>query len=291
MKDLRSDIRLFNADCLDVMRELVGSGVKVDAVIADPPYNMHKTHWDCQIPLDGMWECINGILKPKGNVILFASGLFTYHLALSNEKKFRYEMVWKKSKCGSPLTAKYMPMKKHENILVFGKSAAYYEPQMYEGKPYKRRYTPNKKNNLGYGIAGVQTDNKGTRHPTTVLDFPQKWRRQDQLHPAQKPVELMEFLVKSYCPKGGIVLDFCAGSGSTGIACLNTGRQFIGIEKDNEYFKVMQVRLENRLMEIEHEQEPRLVCPLCGSENVGVQAGMTVDRYACGDCGYEWYLS
>ena len=136
-----------------------------------------------------------------------------------------------------------MPLKKHENILVFGKSAAYYEPQMQIGTPYKRKYTPNKVNNLGFGIKGVQTDNKGTRHPTTILDFPQKWRRQDQLHPTQKPVELMEFLVKSYCPKNGIVLDFTMGSGSTGVACMNTERDFIGIEIDENYFNIAKTRI------------------------------------------------
>jgi site-specific DNA-methyltransferase (adenine-specific) len=114
---------------------------------------------------------------------------------------------------------------------------------MTTGTPYKRKYTPNKVNNLGYGIAGVQTDNKGTRHPSTVLDFPQKWRRQDQLHPTQKPVELMEFLVKSYCPKSGLVIDFCAGSGSTGVACINTDRDFIGIEIDKNYYKTMSERI------------------------------------------------
>ena len=152
-------------------------------------------------------------------------------------------MVWKKSKCGSPLTAKYMPLKKHEMVLVFGEPAAYYEPQMSKGTPYKRKYTPNKVNNLGYGIQGVETDNKGTRHPTTVLDFPQKWRRQDQIHPTQKPVELIEFLVKSYCPEGGLVLDNCMGSGTTAVACINTNRKFIGFEIEEKYFKIANVRI------------------------------------------------
>ena len=217
--------------------------VKVDAIIADIPYGIHNNKFDTLIPFNEMWDCLIKLVKDKGNIVLFASGLFTYKLALSNEKLFRYELVWKKSKCGSPLTAKYMPLKKHENILVFGKSAAYYEPQMQIGTPYKRKYTPNKVNNLGFGIEGVQTDNKGTRHPTTILDFPQKWRRQDQLHPTQKPVELMEFLVKSYCPKNGIVLDFTMGSGSTGVACMNTERDFIGIEIDEKYFNIAKTRI------------------------------------------------
>ena len=237
------NIELYNDDCLVLMRQLIERGIKVDAIIADIPYGIHNNKFDTLIPFNEMWDCLIKLVKDKGNIVLFASGLFTYKLALSNEKLFRYELVWKKSKCGSPLTAKYMPLKKHENILVFGKSAAYYEPQMQIGTPYKRKYTPNKVNNLGFGIKGVQTDNKGTRHPTTILDFPQKWRRQDQLHPTQKPVELMEFLVKSYCPKNGIVLDFTMGSGSTGVACMNTERDFIGIEIDEKYFNIAKTRI------------------------------------------------
>ena len=120
---------------------------------------------------------------------------------------------------------------------------------MREGKPYKRRFTLSKKNNLGYGIQGVVTDNKGTRHPTTILDYPQKWRRQDQLHPTQKPVELMEFLVKSYCPEDGIILDFCMGSGSTGVACIKNNRKFIGVEINKEYFDIAEKRLEKTYAE------------------------------------------
>ena len=238
-------IELYNDDAIKIMRQLIDKGVEVDAIIADIPYGIHNNKFDEVIPFDDMWDCLTKLVKPKGNIVLFAGGLFTYKLALSNTKLFRYELIWKKSKCGSPFTAKYMPLKKHENILIFGKSAAYYEPQMQIGTPYKRKYTPNKVNNLGFGIKGVQTDNKGTRHPTTILDFPQKWRRQDQLHPTQKPVELMEFLVKSYCPENGLVLDFTMGSGSTGVACRNTNRNFIGIEIDENYYNIAKDRIEN----------------------------------------------
>ena len=238
-------IELYNDDGIKIMRQLIDKGIKVDAVIADIPYGIHNNKFDEGITFDDMWDCLTKLVKPKGNIVLFAGGLFTYRLALSNTKLFRYELIWKKSKCGSPFTAKYMPLKKHENILIFGKSAAYYEPQMEKGKPYKRKYTPNKHNNLGFGIKGTEKDNKGTRHPSTVLDFPQKWRRQDQLHPTQKPVELMEFLVKSYCPENGLVLDFTMGSGSTGVACRNTNRNFIGIEIDENYYNIAKDRIEN----------------------------------------------
>jgi site-specific DNA-methyltransferase (adenine-specific) len=233
--------KIYNEDCLEGMKRI--DDKSVDCIICDLPYQSTSMNWDVQLSVDKLWEQYERIIKPKGNIILFGSGLFAFKLALSNEKLFRYDMVWKKSKCGSPLTAKYMPMKRHEMVLVFGESAAYYEPQMSKGTPYKRKYTPNKVNNLGYGIKGVETDNKGTRHPITVLDFPQKWRRQDQIHPTQKPVELIEFLVKSYCPEGGLVLDNCMGSGTTAVACINTNRKYIGFEIEEKYFKIANVRI------------------------------------------------
>ena len=235
---------LINGDCIEEMRSLVESGTRVDAVICDPPYGIFTSEFDKSvIDFTEMWDCLDSLVVDNGNIVLFSGGIFTHRLALSNEKKYRYDLVWKKSKCGSPFTAKYMPMKKHENILVFGNSAAYYCPQMHEGEPYKRAYTLNKTNNMNYGIRGVETDNKGTRQPDSVLDFPQKWRRQDQLHPTQKPVELMEFLCKTYCPEGGTVLDFTAGSGSTGVAALNCGMKFIGIELDDRFFDIMVDRM------------------------------------------------
>lgn len=242
---INDNMQLFQGDCLELMKQIPDKSV--DCIISDLPFGSTSCSWDVVIPFEPLWEQYDRIVKPKGNVILFGAGLFAYKLALSNEKKFRYELIWKKSKCGSPFTAKYMPMKKHENILVFGESASYYEPQMEEGTPYHRNWTPNKVNNMKYGISGVSTDNNGTRYPTTILDFPQKWRRQDQLHPTQKPVELMEWLVKSYCPEGGVVLDNCMGSGSTGVACVNTGRKFIGIEKDEKYFNMTRNRIQNAI--------------------------------------------
>lgn len=238
--------KIYNEDCIEGMKKI--DDHTIDCIICDLPYQSTSMNWDVQLPVDKLWEQYERIIKPKGNIILFAAGLFAFKLALSNEKLFRYDMVWKKSKCGSPFTAKYMPLKKHEMVLVFGEPASYYEPQMSKGTPYKRKYTFNKVNNFGYGIKGVNTDNKGTRHPITVLDFPQKWRRQDQIHPTQKPVELIEFLVKSYCPEGGLVLDNCMGSGTTAVACINTNRNFLGFEIEYEYFKVAN----NRIIELQN---------------------------------------
>ncbi len=210
----------------------------IDLICTDLPYGTTKNRWDILIPFDEMWKEYERVIKPDGNIVLFGTGLFAAKLMLSNEKLFRYDMVWHKSKCGSPLTAKYMPLKKHEMVLVFGNPAAKYNPQMVEGEPYKRKWTANKKNNMEYGIKGVVTDNKGTRHPSTVLYFPQKWRRQDQIHPTQKPVELLEWICRSFSNAGDLVLDTCAGSFTTAIAADNTGRRWICIEKDLEFFEI-----------------------------------------------------
>jgi DNA modification methylase len=227
---------IYLGDCLELMPMVPDKSV--DAIICDLPFGYTANGWDQIIPFDKMWEQYERLIKDDGNIILFCSGMFTHKLALSNEKLYRYELIWQKSKCGSPFTAKYMPLKKHENILVFGKSAAKYNPQLTEGTPYKRNYTPNKTNNMKYGIKGVSTDNKGTRHPGTVLDFPQQWRRQDQVHPTQKPVELMEWLIKSYTNPGDLVLDNCCGSGTTCLAAYKTGRDYIGMEIEEEYYNI-----------------------------------------------------
>ena len=225
-----------NADCFDIFPFIEDKSI--DAIICDLPYGTTACKWDSILPFDKLWKEYERILAPKGNIVLFGAGLFAFKLALSNEKLFRYDMVWKKSKCGSPLTAKYMPMKKHEIVLVFGKSASYYKPQFTEGTPYKRKWTPNKVNNMEYGIAGVITDNKGTRHPTTILDFAQQWRRQDQLHPTQKPVELAKWLIEAFSNEDDVVMDNCMGSNTTGLACKELNRQYIGIEKDKNYYDV-----------------------------------------------------
>ena len=234
-------------DCLELMEDIPDKSI--DMILCDLPYGTTANKWDSLIPLDKLWVEYERILAPKGNIVLFGAGLFAFKLALSNEKLFRYDMVWKKSKCGSPLTAKYMPLKKHEMVLVFGKSAAYYKPQFTEGTPYKRKWTPNKVNNMEYGIAGVITDNKGTRHPTTILDFPQQWRRQDQLHPTQKPVELFEYLIKTYTNENDLVLDNTAGSGTTAIACMNTNRNYILMEKEQKYYDIILDRIKRHSLQ------------------------------------------
>ena len=242
-----SKIELMKGDCLEMMKSIPDSSV--DLVLTDPPYQTTQNKWDSIIPFEPMWEQLKRIIKPNGACVLFSAQPFTTSLIHSNMKCFKYSMVWKKSKCGSPLTAKYKPLTKHEDVNVFSlhKKTLKYYPQMSEGKPYKRKFTENKVNNMGFGIKGVETDNKGTRHPTTILDYPQQWRRQDQVHPTQKPVELMEFLIKSFSMENDTVLDFTMGSGSTGVACVNTNRNFTGIELDENYFNIAEKRIQESL--------------------------------------------
>jgi site-specific DNA-methyltransferase (adenine-specific) len=234
--------KVYNEDCLIGMSRIADKSV--DMILCDLPYGTTACKWDVIIPFEPLWEQYERVIKSKGNIILFGSGMFAYKLALSNESLFRYEMIWKKSKCGSPLTAKYMPLKKHENVLVFGKSAATYNPQKTLGKPYKRLSKKNV-NNMGYG-AGVDFlygSIDGKRHPSTIIDIKQNWRRQDQIHPTQKPVALFEYLIKTYTNEGETVLDNCMGSGTTAIACINTNRNYIGFEKEEKYYQIIQDRI------------------------------------------------
>jgi len=242
--DRKTNNLLWFGNCLEEMKRIPNKSI--DLICCDLPYGTTANKWDSVIPFDKLWKEYERIIKDKGNIVLFGTGLFAFKLALSNEKLFRYDMVWKKSKCGSPFTAKYMPLKKHEMILVFGKPASKYNPQMVEGKPYKRKWTPNKKNNMEYGIKGVQTDNKGTRHPITVLDFPQKWRRQDQLHPTQKPIELIKWIINSFTDENDIVLDNTCGSDTTGVASFELGRNSISIENDLSIYKLAKKRREEK---------------------------------------------
>ena len=237
---------LVNADCFDVFPFIDDKSVNL--ILCDLPYGTTANKWDSLLDLNKLWKEYERILAPKGNIVLFGAGLFAFKLALSNEKLFRYEMVWAKSKCGSPLTAKYMPLKKHEMVLVFGKSAANYTPQMVEGTPYKRN---SKKgvNNMQYGAKEnfLYGSEDGKRHPSTILDFAQQWRRQDQLHPTQKPVELAKWLIEAFSNEDDVVMDNCMGSNTTGLACKELNRQYIGIEKEKAYYDISVKRLSETL--------------------------------------------
>lgn len=243
--------RIYNCDCLEGMKHI--SDCSVDAIICDLPYGTTACAWDRIIPFDKLWEQYNRIIKPKGNIVLFASGRFVFELYNSQPNKYRYDLIWQKSRCGSPLTAKYMPLKMHEHILIFGESASVYNPQMtYGGTPYQKEYDHAyvTKNAHGYGIKGVHTDNHGERHPISVQKFSQKWRRQDQMHPTQKPVDLLQWLVRSYSNEQSTVLDNCIGSGTTAIACIREKRNFIGFELNKNYYDIACERIKREQQQL-----------------------------------------
>lgn len=233
--------KIYLGDCLEIMKLIPDKSI--DLIVCDLPFGSTANQWDIIIPFDLLWEQYKRIMKIDTAIVLFGTGLFTHKLALSNEKMYKYDIIWHKSKCGSSFTAKYRPVAKHENILVFGKGKTKYNPQMLSGEPYKRNWTEHKNNNMKYGFKGVIHDNIGTRHPSTVQFFQQKWRRQDQIHPCQKPVELLEWIIKSYSNEGDTVLDNCSGSGTMGIAAMNTKRNWIMIESDQKYYNISSKRI------------------------------------------------
>lgn len=231
---------LYNGDCLEVMKEVPDKSV--DLILCDLPYGTTSCSWDSVIPFESLWDEYKRMIKPNCAILLFGTEPFSSHLRLSNLSWFKYDWIWEKSKCGSAFTSKYRPQSKHEIVSVFGKGRVNYFPQMQEGEPYKRTRKANngdKPNNHKLGVVSdSETVNTGFRYPSTVQFFQQKWRRQDQVHPTQKPVELMEYLIKTYSEDGATVLDNCSGSGTVGVACENTSRKYILIEKDENYFNV-----------------------------------------------------
>ena len=248
-------MRLILGDCLEAMDEIPTGSVNM--ICTDLPYGTTSIQWDTPIQLDKLWEGYKRLLSPKGCVVLFGSQPFTAKLVISNLEWFKYELVWNKNKCGSPGLAKYRPMKTHENILVFAPGKTVYNPQMEVGEAYQRA-APKKIrcNNHGYGFTNsTGVKNEGTRYPKSILNIGRDFSAQQQVHPTQKPVPLLSWLVKTYSNEGDTVLDSCMGSGTTGIACMNLGREFIGVEKDETIFAVATQRLSEHLLTLADEPE------------------------------------
>ena len=236
-----TEVTLFRGDCLDIMPTLDGP---FDAVIADLPYGTTACKWDTVIPFEPLWKQYKRLIKPKGAIVLFGSQPFTSALVMSNPGWFRYEWVWRKNRGTGHLNAKIMPMRAHENVIVFGESMPVYIPQMRKGEPYQRidcsKHSLNK-GTYGRTQASYSTINgTGDRYPLTVLDFAIVERA---LHPTQKPIALLEYLIRTYTNEGETVLNNVMGSGTTGVACVNTGRHFVGIELLQEYFDIAETRI------------------------------------------------
>ena len=234
---------LYLGDCLDVMKMLNSNSVKVDCVICDPPYGVTKCKWDTIIPLKEMWECLHNITKETTNIVMFSQQPFTSILNSSNIENFRYEVIWQKQQCTYPMCAKKRIMPIHENISIFYKKQGVYNPQMRVGfKPYSGYENKDKKLGEVYSSkVSKHRKSDGDRYPISILQYNNV--RKDALHPTQKPVDLLEYLIKTYSNEGDTILDFTMGSGSTGVACMNTNRKFIGIEKEEKYFKIAEERI------------------------------------------------
>lgn len=235
------DIQLYNGDCMHIMPEIPDGSI--DMILCDLPYGVTKNKWDVVIPFDLLWNEYNRIIKDNGAIVLFGSQPFTTSLIASNYKYFRYSLVWEKNKFSDFLNAKRKPMKTNEDICIFYKKQPTYNPQYWYSTPYKRWNTQvavNKQTNYNSHKENVSSSTDGKRLPTTVLKFNRIERPE---HPTQKPVDLLEWLVKTYSNEHDMVLDNCMGVGSTAIACLNTQRKCIGIELNKEYYDIALKRI------------------------------------------------
>ena len=246
-----SKIELMKGDCLERMKEIPDGSV--DLILTDPPYGTTQNKWDSVINLESMWEQLKRIIKPNGAIVMTAAQPFTSVLVCSNLKMFKYDWTWKKPKGTGHLNAKKQPMRDKEDVLVFYSKPCKYNPQMTEGVPYKDKagkdHSKSTSMTENYGrYTNFRNNNEGTRYPKQVLEFGVVER--GSLHPTQKPVALLEYLIRTYTDEGETVLDFTFGSCSTGVAALNTNRKFIGVEAEEKYFDIGASRMEGCLSEI-----------------------------------------
>ena len=224
-------------DCLDVMQDIPDGSV--DMVMTDPPFGTTACKWDSVIPFEPMWAQLKRITKPSGAIVLMASQPFTSALVMSNVGMFRYDLKWIKTQATGFYNANRMPLRAHEDIIVFYQSLPSYNPQKTAGEPYVQKRGSASEVYQGKDLS-VTVNETGMRHPLSWRVFQ---RDADKTHPTQKPVALMEYLIRTYTNAGETVLDFAAGSGTTGVAAANTGRRFIGIEMDADYFSIAQARI------------------------------------------------
>lgn len=238
------DATLFNADCFDVFPSIPDNSI--DAIIADLPYGTTACKWDSILPFDKLWESYERIIKPNGAIVLFGSQPFTSALIMSNPKLFRYCWVWHKTRPSNFPLAKRQPMKYHEDICVFGIKSPFYYPQMVKADKVRKKGKNEGYRGFNKGLEKPEyLDKEYTDfYPSSIQTF--VLHNKGLLHPTQKPIALLEYLVKTYTNEGETVLDNTMGSGTTGVACLNTNRKFIGIEKDQQYYQVAVNRLNNQ---------------------------------------------
>ena len=237
---------IYNDDCLEGMKQIPDGSI--DMILCDLPYGTTENTWDVRIPFEPLWLEYKRITKKNAAILLFAQMPFGAELIMSNRKMFRYEWIYQKSVATGFLNAHKMPLKAHENILCFYKSLPTYNPQKWQSQPYNVRFhSANSSTNYGQKKESITINTDGKRFPLDVIQVKSTrntyTNRNNILHPTQKPVDLCEYLIKTYTNKGQTVLDNCIGSGTTAVAAINTNRRFIGFEKDANYFAIAQKRI------------------------------------------------
>lgn len=232
---MNQDFKLMQGDCLERMAEIPDGSV--DMILCDLPYGTTQNKWDSVIPFEPLWAHYWRVLKKNGAVVLTAAQPFTSALVMSQPKAFKYQWVWEKSAATGHLNARNQPMRNNEDVLVFYYERVTYNPQ---GLVHLGKVTRRGGNGGNFGESGKANFQEFTNYPRSILKIPSEGKT---VHPTQKPVALMEYLIKTYTNEGETVLDNCAGSGTTGAACVNTGRKFIGIERDEGYFNIAQDRI------------------------------------------------
>ena len=245
---------IYNEDCLEGMKRIPSESINL--IITDLPYQKTKNKWDSMIPLDLLWEQYDRIIKPNGAIILFGQDTFTAKVMLSNEKMHRYNLIWDKV-LPSFLNANRMPLRSHEDIMVFYKKLPQYNPQKTLGKKNHSKGKPKEYQNNNYGEFGFIDNSEelgDMKHPKSILTF-EKPHPSVSVHPTQKPAELIEWLIRAYSNGGDIILDSCMGSGTTAIACMNTNRNFIGFELDEDYYNIAQDRIKNHAQQLSLTKE------------------------------------
>ena len=235
---------IYNGDCLEIMDRLIEQGIVVDTIITDPPYGTIKNKWDNIIPFDDMWDRLNKLIKPNGAIVLFGNEPFTSKMICSNLKGFKYRWDWNKKIPSGMSYAKYRPMQQTEDISVFTKNGekTMYNPQMVKREKAIKSGGMSKSDSAFTKSYKPIKKTYEYKNPTTLIEFDKV--RRGSVHPTQKPVDLLEYLIRTYTNENELVLDFTMGSGSTGVACMNTNRKFIGIELDKNYFNIAKQRIE-----------------------------------------------
>jgi len=243
-------LQLIQGDCLELMKDIPDGSV--DMILADLPYGTTACKWDTIIPFEPLWEQYERIIKDNGAIVLFGSEPFSSRLRMSNIEKYKYDWVWDKVVAGGGLLANKQPLRQHENIMIFYKKQPTYNKQMTEPTNPNFFNTIGKNSNFGeiYSKTQSKRGSEKRKNPTTIIavnKFQQECNSANRLHPTQKPLELIEYLIKTYTNDGDTVLDNCMGSGTTGVACKNLNRNFIGMELDQDYFEIAKKRIEGIL--------------------------------------------